>query len=97
MVHARARSCTVPQALRSAATQAFLARWSALLTASALRASLILQDAASHTSPGGDPAELSILLEQSPDPPHPVSPSAPDQPPRKDLHAAKRGGKEKQN
>ena len=69
---AKARSRAAPQALRAAATQAYLARWSALLTHAAqapFAASLTLQDPAAQTGPESEPPPLSILLEHSPDPP----------------------------
>ena len=73
---AQARNRSVVPALRKAAVQASIARWSAMLTMAAqapFAASLILQNPASHTTPDGDMPPLSTLLEHHPGAPPPAS------------------------
>ena len=73
---AQARSRSVPHVLRTAAIQASIARWSALLTHAAqapFAASLILQDPASQSSTDGNTPPLSTLLEHHPGNPPPPS------------------------
>ena len=73
---AQARSRSVVPALRQAAVQASIARWSAMLTLAAqapFAASLILQDPASQAALDGDIPPLSTLLEQHPGTPSPAS------------------------
>ena len=76
---AQARNRSVVPALRKAAVQASIARWSAMLTLAAqapFAASLTsshLQNPASHTTPDGDMPPLSTLLEHHPGAPPPAS------------------------
>ena len=66
---AQPRNRSVIPALRKAAVQASIARWSAMLTMAAqapFAASLILQNPGSHTTPDGDMPPLSTLLEHHP-------------------------------
>ena len=70
----RARSRAVPQALRPAAIQASIARWSALLSQAAqapFAASFTTQDPATHTGPDGEDIPLSTLLQHCPPTPPP--------------------------
>ena len=76
---AQARSRAVPQALRPAAIQASIARWSALRTQAAqapFAASLTMQDPATHTGPDGEAIPLSILLQHCPPTPRPRHPAS---------------------
>ena len=80
---AQARSRAVPQALRPAAIQASIARWSALLTQSAqvpFAASLTMQDPATHTGPDGEDIPLSTLLQHCPPTPPPQASRLPLRP-----------------
>ena len=76
---AQARSRAVPEALRPAAIQASIARWSALLTQAAqapFAASLTMQDPATHTGPDGEDIPLSTLLQHCPPTPRPRHPAS---------------------
>ena len=76
---AQARSRAVPEALRPAAIQASIARWSALLTQAAqapFAASLTMQDPATHTGPDGEAIPLSTLLQHCPPTPRPRHPAS---------------------
>ena len=80
---AQARSRAVPQALRPAAIQASIARWSALLTQAAqtpFAASLTMQDPATHTGPDGEDIPLSTLLQHCPPTPPPQASRLPLRP-----------------
>lgn len=93
-VLAKAGSRAVPQTLRAATTEAYLARWSALLTHAAqapFAASLVLQDPTAQTGPDGNARSASCWNTPRTPPRHPASRPAYYEPPPKETFMQQKG------